>query len=106
MEGGDVGVVISSCMMLTGMIQWGMRQSAEMENLMTSVERVLEYGRIQSEADLVVQDHAEREKVKDWPGEDSVLEFRDVWLRYAEEDKYVLKGLDFKTKPKEKVRTV
>ena len=47
--GGDVGVAINACLVLTGMLQYGMRQSAEAENLMTSVERVMEYGELQCE---------------------------------------------------------
>ena len=50
--GGDVGVAISSCIFLTGALQYAMRQSAEVENLMTSVERVMEYGDLESEAYL------------------------------------------------------
>ena len=47
--GGDVGVAINACLYLTGSLQFGVRQSAEAENLMTSVERVMEYGELKSE---------------------------------------------------------
>ena len=39
-------------MSLTGMLQWGTRQSTETGNLMTSVERVNEYSQLPSEAAL------------------------------------------------------
>lgn len=39
-------------MMLTGMFQFGVHQSAEVENQMVSVERVLEYSTIEPEAAL------------------------------------------------------
>lgn len=50
--GGEIGLAISSAMMLSGMFQWGVRQSAEVENQMTSVERVMEYSRLEPEAPL------------------------------------------------------
>jgi len=49
---GSLGLAISSVLSLSGTLQWGMRQSAETENLMTSVERALEYSKLESEAEL------------------------------------------------------
>lgn len=47
-----MGLAITQATGLTGMLQWGIRQMAEMENQMTSVERVLEYTAVESEPPL------------------------------------------------------
>ena len=49
---GDVGLSISAILVLNLNFQWGMLQSAELENLMTSVERIFEYQDINPEAAL------------------------------------------------------
>lgn len=51
-NGAEVGLAITQCIGLTGLFQWGMRQSAELENQMTSVERVLEFTRVEHEPSL------------------------------------------------------
>jgi ATP-binding cassette subfamily C (CFTR/MRP) protein 4 len=50
--GGDVGLAITQAIGLTGLIQKGIRQSAELENQMTAVERLLEYLKVEKEAPL------------------------------------------------------
>ena len=62
--GGDVGVAINSCLFLVESLQFGMRQSAEAENLMTSVERVMEYGELKTEKYLPNNDENKNENSK------------------------------------------
>lgn len=47
-----MGLAITQAIGLTGMLQWGMRQSTELENQMTSVERVLEFTTVEQEPPL------------------------------------------------------
>ena len=47
-----MGLAITQAIGLTGLLQWGIRQMAEMENQMTSVERILEYTSVPSEPPL------------------------------------------------------
>ena len=77
--GGNVGLAITQAMGLTGMVQWGMRQSAELENTMTAVERVVEYQTVDPEKD-VVRD-AEKPVAKDWV-KGGRIQFQNVVQRY------------------------
>ena len=97
--GGDVGVAITSCIFLTGALQFGMRQSAEAENLMTSVERVMEYGELDSEAELTSPEEAK-------PFCDGIIQYDNVSLKYAENSKPVLKNISFETTSCEKIGIV
>lgn len=47
-----MGLAITQAIGLTGLIQKGIRQSAELENQMTAVERLLEYLKVEKEAPL------------------------------------------------------
>ena len=110
--GADVGLVISTAIALTGMLQYGMRQSAELENLMTSVERVSEYGEIkteeESESNMMLSlnaSHCVKSDEVNWPT-DGIIEFKQVSLRYGEDGKYVLRNVNFKTGKEEKIGIV
>lgn len=85
------------------MFQWGMRQSAELENQMTSVERVLEYTDIEKERDL--ETPADKKPPASWPNKGEVR-FESVYLRYDLSAPPVLKNLNFTVKPRDKVGIV
>lgn len=100
--GGDIGLVITQYFGLIGSLQWGMRQWSELENQMTSVERVLEYSKVETEP---VREATTETLPKNWP-EHGKLEFRNVSLRYNPSDPYVLKNLNFIIFPREKIGVV
>ncbi|XP_072762870.1 ATP-binding cassette sub-family C member 4 [Anoplolepis gracilipes] len=115
-SGGEVGLAITQIMAMTGIIQWGMRQSAEVTNQMMAVERVLEYIQLAAEPNLKDRGpylkKKERENLilpdnapKNWPKEGSIV-FRNVYMRYTDEDPPVLKGLNIVIYPGEKVGIV
>lgn len=96
--GGEVGLAITQTMALTGLLQWGIRQSAEVANQLMSVERILEYRDLEHEKEPTKETQVE----KDWP-QKGRLEFRQVFYRYFEGAEPVLKGLNFVIHPNEKV---
>ncbi|XP_014296337.1 probable multidrug resistance-associated protein lethal(2)03659 [Microplitis demolitor] len=102
-KGGNVGLAITQSIGLTGMFQWGMRQSAEVENQMTSVERVLEYTNIESEPAL--ESLPEKKPKDDWPSRGKV-EFKRVYLAYSPLEPPVLRNLNFTIEPREKIGIV
>ncbi|XP_030369552.1 probable multidrug resistance-associated protein lethal(2)03659 [Scaptodrosophila lebanonensis] len=100
---GDVGLAILHSTTMIGMCQWGMRQTAELENQMTSVERVLEYTEQPSEPPL---ETAEKLKLKpEWPTKGRI-EFVNFKLRYSPKESCVLRDLNFTIEPKEKIGIV
>ncbi|XP_058839979.1 ATP-binding cassette sub-family C member 4-like [Topomyia yanbarensis] len=101
--GGSVGLAITQSMGLIGMCQWGMRQSAELENQMVSVERVIEYTQLKSEPPLETE--SKYKPQRNWP-EGGVVKFVDVELSYSDDGEKVLKDLNFSIQPNEKIGIV
>ncbi|KAG5894559.1 hypothetical protein JTB14_021541 [Gonioctena quinquepunctata] len=98
--GGNVGLSLTQAMTLSGMFQWALRQWSELENQMTSVERIQEYADISPEHDTNA-----RNPQKSWP-ERGKLEFVDLSLRYSVEDPFVLQKINVSIEPREKVGIV
>ena len=48
----DVGLALTYVMYLIGLVQWCTRQFAEIENMTTSVERILAYSKDPPESDV------------------------------------------------------
>lgn len=80
----------------------GIRQSADVVNMMTSAERVLEYCDLEPEKQPNLKEP--QEVSPKWPTEGKI-EFRNVFYRYFEDAEPVLRNLSFIVKPKEKIGT-
>lgn len=100
---GNVGLVIAQSMILTGMLQFGVRQSAEVSSNMTSVERVLQYTRLEEEGPWEAL--PAYKPPSDWPKEGRV-NFIHAYLRYAPDAPPSIKNLNVEFKPGEKIGIV
>ncbi|CAH1105165.1 unnamed protein product [Psylliodes chrysocephalus] len=98
--GGNVGLSLTQAITLSGMFQWGMRQWSELENQMTSVERVQEYADLPIEKDSIRDDTP-----PNWPNL-GAIKFNKMCLKYSQDDPYVLKNLNLEINPKEKIGIV
>ncbi|CAG5933599.1 unnamed protein product, partial [Menidia menidia] len=97
LEAGDVGLALTYAVTLMGMFQWGVRQSAEM----TSVERVVEYTELESEAPW----ETNKRPPPDWPSK-GLVSFDQVCFSYSDDGPPVLQNLKAMFRPKEKVGIV
>ncbi|KAL9960216.1 hypothetical protein ACROYT_G033643 [Oculina patagonica] len=96
------GLSISYCLQLTTTVCWMIQAVGDVENYMTSVERVLTYAELQSESGY---DTSNPHSSTGWPEKGSVT-FRDVSLRYYVDDPSVLKGINCDVSPGEKIGIV
>ncbi|KAM9830036.1 ATP-binding cassette sub-family C member 4 isoform 1-T1 [Syngnathus typhle] len=101
LDAGSVGLALSYSITLMGMFQWGVRQSAEVENMMTSVERVVEYTELESEAPW----ETKKRPPPNWPSKGRVT-FDGVNFSYSADGPKVLDNLKVTFQPKEKVGIV
>lgn len=100
--GGNVGLSITQILSLISLSQWGVRQTAEVENNMTSVERITEYINLKSEETSQQQCN---ELPEQWP-KNGLIEFKDVSLKYSASGNFMLKSLNITINSGEKVAIV
>ncbi|XP_046619154.1 ATP-binding cassette subfamily C member 4-like isoform X1 [Neodiprion virginianus] len=98
---GSVGLAISQSLMLTGILQYGVRQGAEVISLMTSVERVLQYTNLPKEGPF----KTDNPPSPSWPSK-GALAFNKMSMRYAAEKPLVLKDLNVAIEPGQKIGIV
>lgn len=81
-----MGLAISQSLLLTGLVQLGMKQSAEVISEMTSVERILHYMHLPKEGPYVT----ENPPPQSWPSKGALV-IKNVTMRYADNKPPVLK---------------
>lgn len=95
------GLVLSYILTIVQMIQFTVRQLAEVENNMNSTERIHYYGTyLEQEAPLHIGDVR-----PSWPEKGEIV-FNDVQMRYRDGLPLVLKGLSMNVKPGERIGVV
>lgn len=95
------GLVLSYILSIVGMLQFTVRQLAEVENNMNATERIHHYGtELEEEAPL----HLGNVR-SSWPEKGEIV-FDDVQMRYREGLPLVLKGLSMHVRPGERIGVV
>lgn len=99
--GGNVGLAVTQVISMIGMCNWGLRQTAELENQMTSVERIVEYIKLKPETQFDTKKFFNSRV--DWP-QLGRIKFINLSLSYTgdfnREDELVLKKLNIEIAPR------
>lgn len=99
-----LGLSISMLLQLAGLFQWCIRQSAEVVNQMVSVERVLAFGKIESEAPLEIEGDKEL-LATGWPSQGAIA-YEDLSVRYRSSLPLALDSFAFSIPPGSRVGVV
>ncbi|CRK89767.1 CLUMA_CG003444, isoform A [Clunio marinus] len=95
----NVGLAISQALILTGMVQYGLRQAMESFQLFSDTERVLQYTKLEEEPNIL------RKPPREWPM-NGLIEFKNVSLYYDNKMSPALKNLNMTIRPGMKIGIV
>ncbi|XP_027503762.1 canalicular multispecific organic anion transporter 1 [Corapipo altera] len=101
LEGGIVGLSVSSALSVTQTLNWLVRTSSELETNIVAVERIHEYMKVKNEAPWVTGKRPPR----GWPSKGEI-QFIDYKVRYRPELDLVLQGITCNIGSTEKVGVV
>ncbi|XP_039213001.1 canalicular multispecific organic anion transporter 1 isoform X2 [Crotalus tigris] len=101
LNGGIVGLSISSALNITQTLNWLVRMTSELETNIVAVERVHEYTEIANEAPWVTTQRPPSQ----WPNNGEIT-FMDYKVRYRPELELVLNGINCDIKGTEKIGVV
>ncbi|XP_009957095.1 PREDICTED: canalicular multispecific organic anion transporter 1 isoform X1 [Leptosomus discolor] len=101
LDGGIVGLSVSSALNVTQTLNWLVRMSSELETNIVAVERVHEYTKVKNEAPWVT----EKRPPHGWPSKGEI-QFVDYKVRYRPELELVLRGITCNIGSTEKVGVV
>jgi ABC-type multidrug transport system fused ATPase/permease subunit len=99
---GKVGLAMSYALQITQSLNWIVRQTVEVETNIVSVERVLEYAALPSEAPDIISKN--RPPIS-WPSQGAVS-FNHYSTRYRPGLDLVLRDIHIQIKPHEKIGVV
>ena len=100
-ESSEAGLIISYSLTLTEVLNWLVRQAADLENNIVAVERIKEYSEITNEPDWTTA----APPPSKWP-EFGSIQFKQYSMRYREGLELVLKSVDANIKGGEKIGIV
>ncbi|CAH1100451.1 unnamed protein product [Psylliodes chrysocephalus] len=95
---GDAGLTLTQAGLLTMIIHFGLSTWSEVENNMTSFERVMEYTTIENENKTGLE-------MVDWPNRGEII-FKNVSLKYSNSNENILADVCFDVKPGNKIGIV
>lgn len=98
---GSAGLVLTQILSITTLIQFVVTTSVDVESLMTSVERVLEYTKLESEPASV----SDIRPLSDWPEKGSI-KFENVTIKYPSATTPSLNNISLRIEAGEKIGVV